>query len=138
MSEDATTTTRYRFVLCEDRRILVVDYTGLSPEEHIRELDPVRQVIVQEPPHSLLLMHLANERFTAASADAIKDYTHGIDPHVRANAVVCRPGFRVAFNAVLNCEVRHEIRCFEQESDAMAWLAEQATAPRDGAPSQKA
>ena len=124
-----TTATRGSFIEFGGHRIFLVDYTGLTPEEHIQELDKVRQIIVQQPPRSTLLLHLANERFTGASADAIKNYTHIIDPHVRANAVVCRPGFRVAFNAVLNGEVRHEIRCFELESEALDWLITQVEAP---------
>src|SRR5512146_1893271 len=113
---------RYRFVERAGRRILRVDFTGLSPEQHIRELGPVRAFVVTQPPGSLLMVTFANDRFTAASADAIKEYVLGIDRHVRANAVVCAPGFRSAFIALLDALVRHEVRCFEQESDAIAWL----------------
>ena len=121
---------RHWFVKHKGRRILCVDFTGLSPEQHIRALDPVRAFITRQPPNSLLLMNLSNDRFTAASADAIKRYASSIDPYLRATALVCPPGFRRAFVAVLNTQVQHEIRCFEQESDAVAWLITHAEAVR--------
>jgi hypothetical protein len=129
MFERASTEGRCQFVDRGGHRVLLVDDRGLSPEQHIRALDPVRNFITSQPPDSLLLMTLANGRFTAASAEAIKRYAHSVDPHVRASAVVCTPGFRSAFVALLNTQVRHEIRCFGQESDAVAWLVTQAAEP---------
>jgi hypothetical protein len=122
MSGSASTADCCQFVDRGGRRILLVDYTGLSPEQHIRALDTVREFITRQPPDSLLLMTLANGRFTAASAAAIKDYAHSTDAFIRANAVVCPPGFRRSFVTLLNAQVRHEIRCFGKESDAAAWL----------------
>ena len=122
---------RHWFATHRGHRILRVDFTGLSPEEHTRALDPVQDFITRQPPSSLLLMNLSNDRFTAASADAIKRYASSIDPYLRATAIVCPPGFRRAFVAVLNTQLQHEIRCFEDELGAMDWLITQAAEPGD-------
>jgi hypothetical protein len=59
-------------------------------------------------------------------------YAHEIDPHMRANALVCRRGFRSAFAETLGIEVHHELIWFEHEADAKAWLLERCTRAPSG------
>ena len=122
MHSGAGMSIRFRFVESGGCRILRVDFSGLSPEEHIPALDTVRDLITHQPPKSILLLSLSNDRFTAASAGAMKQYAHEIDSFVRAHAIVCRRGFRSALAATFNVQVQHDIQTFEQESEAEAWL----------------
>jgi hypothetical protein len=113
---------RHRFIIREGRRILRVDYTGLSPDEHVAALEPVAELICRQRSRRLLLMTLANDRFTAESTAAIKRYARTIAPFVLANAIVGRRGFRSALLMAVWGRTGRELAAFEDEASALSWL----------------
>jgi hypothetical protein len=122
---------RHRFIVREGRRILRVDYTGLSSDEHIAALEPVRELILRQRSHRLLLMTLTNDRFTESSAAAIKRYAGSIAPFVLANAIVGPRGFRAAFLMSVWGRTGREFAAFEDEATAIAWLVRRPGTARD-------
>jgi hypothetical protein len=116
-------------------RILRIDYTGRTPDEHIVDLATVSAEIERQR-DPLLLMTLASDRFTAASTAAIKRYVQRVAPRVQANAIVTPRGFRRAFLMTVWTKTGRPCAPFRDEEPALAWLRERR-APRDPRPGER-
>jgi hypothetical protein len=119
---------RTRFIEHQGRRILVLDYAGMrDPEEALREIRHSREVVAGQPASSLLVMTLVRDaRYNAAVLQGMKDLAAHNAPYVKASAVVGMSGLhRIAYQAVILFSKRN-IRTFDQEADALAWLVTQA------------
>lgn len=119
---------RTRFIEHQGHRILVLDYAGVrDPEEALREIARSREVVARQPPGSLLVMTLVRDaRYNAAVLQGMKELAAHNAPYVKASAVVGMSGLhRIAYQAVIMFSKRN-IKVFDQESDALAWLLTQA------------
>lgn len=119
---------RTRFIDHQGKRILVLNYAGVrDPEEAVREIRHSMQVVAQQPRGSLLVMTAVRDaRYNAAVLQAMKELAAHNAPYVRHSAVVGMSGLhRIAYQAVILFSKR-SIKTFDQESDALDWLASQA------------
>jgi hypothetical protein len=119
---------RTRFIEHQGTRILLLDYAGVrDPGEALREIAHSRSVVAAQPPASLLVMTVVRDgRYNAAVLQAMKELAAHNAPYVRASAVVGMSGLhRIAYQAVILFSKRN-IKVFDQEADALAWLATQA------------
>jgi hypothetical protein len=119
---------RTRFMVHQGHRILVLDFAGIrDPDEALREIQHSREVVARHAPGSLLVMTLVRDaRYNAAVLQGMKELAAHNAPYVKASAVVGMSGLhRIAYQAVILFSKRN-IRTFDQEADALAWLVTQA------------
>lgn len=119
---------RTRFIEHQGNRILVLDFAGVrDPDEALREIAHSREVVARQPPASLLVMTLVRDaRYNAAVLQGMKELAAHNAPYVRASAVVGMSGLhRIAYQAVILFSKRN-IKVFDQEPDALAWLTTRA------------
>ena len=119
---------RTRFIEHQGHRILVLDFAGIrDPEEALREIAHSREVVARQPPASLRVMTLVRDaRYNAAVLQGMKELAAHNAPYVKASAVVGMSGLhRIAYQAVILFSKRN-IKVFDQEADALAWLLTQA------------
>ena len=119
---------RTRFIEHQGHRILVLDFAGIrDPEEALREIAHSREVVARQPPGSLLVMTLVRDaRYNAAVLQGMKELAAHNAPYVKASAVVGMSGLhRIAYQAVILFSKRN-IKVFDQEAEALAWLVTQA------------
>jgi len=82
------------FMNGEGRRILRLDYSGLSPEQLEGAMKIAMRVIASEPPGSVRLLTIANAQLDAHSAESIKLYAAHNKPYIRASALVGANAFQ--------------------------------------------
>ncbi len=110
------------------KRILLQDFSGLrSGEEFDRALAEARAYIASQPAKSVLSVFDATQaHYDAATLAALKDFTRGNSPYIRASAVVGVAGLlNVALMAVSAFSGRTLKSCPDRTA-AMDWLVEQA------------
>jgi hypothetical protein len=105
------------------RRILRLDFVGLSEPELLAAFDEAQQVVRGAPFRSLRVLAYYGSALTTRAAAALKPIMAGNQPHVRACAVV---GSNVC-NMVpdLQAHGREDVTLFEDEASALDWLASQ-------------
>ena len=119
---------RTRFTEHQGHRILLLDYAGVrDPDEALRAIAHSKQVVYSQPPGSLLVMTLVRDaRYNAAVLQGMKELAAHNAPYVKASAVVGMSGLhRIAYQAVILFSKRN-IKVFDQEPEALAWLVTQA------------
>jgi hypothetical protein len=118
---------RTRFVDHKGKRILLLDYSGMtSPEEEIAEIRHSIDVVAGQPRDSLLVLtDVSDARYNAASLQALKELAAHNAPFVTASAVVGITGLRrIAYQAVIVFSKRN-IRAFDTREAAKDWLVTQ-------------
>lgn len=118
---------RTRFVEHRGKRILILDYSGITnPEEALREIEKSKEEVRQHPPKSLLILtNVRDARYNAAVLQAMKELAKHDEPYVKASAVVGMGGLhRIAYQAVILFSKRN-IQIFAEENAALDWLAQQ-------------
>jgi hypothetical protein len=109
------------YINCDGYRIVRIDYSGTTPDEHVVALAKVSSEIEQQR-GPLFLVTLASDRFTGTSTAAIKRYVQKIAPHVQANAIVAPHGFRRAFLMAVWTKTGRPCAPFGDEERALEWL----------------
>ena len=118
---------RTRFIEHRGKRILLLDYSGVTnPDEALREIEHSKEVVRQHPPKSLLVLtNVRDARYNAAVLQAMKDLAKHDEPYVKASAVVGMGGLhRIAYQAVILFSKRN-IQVFAEEPAALDWLVSQ-------------
>lgn len=118
---------RTRFIEHRGKRILLLEYSGITNStEALAEIEKSKRVVRAQPPGSLLVMTVVRgARYNTTVLQAMKDLAAHNAPYVRASAVVGMAGLhRIAYQAVILFSKRN-IQTFDQESQALDWLAAQ-------------
>jgi hypothetical protein len=118
---------RIRPVTHKGKEILVVDVSNSrGAGTSIDILAKAREQIDCRAPGSLrLLTDVTNTHYDAGGAEAMKAYSKGNTPYVKASAVIGVAGIkRVLFNAVVKLTGRH-IATFDTVEAGLDWLAQQ-------------
>ena len=119
---------RTRFIDHRGTQILLLDYAGArDPEEAVREIRHSMQFVARQPRGSLRVMTVVRDaRYNAAVLQGLKELASHNAPYVKASAVVGMSGLhRIAYQAIILFSKRN-IKVFDQEADALAWLVTQA------------
>jgi len=106
------------------QRILRLDFRGLAHQPLLAAFERAGQEIRAAPRHSLRILTLLGSRFNEQSAEAFKAYALANKPHVHASAVVGTAFWNVVV-ASLKLNGRKDVKVFEDEAAAVAWLAAQ-------------
>jgi hypothetical protein len=118
---------RTRFIGHKGKQVLLLDYAGIrDPDEAVREIRASMRFVARQPKGSLLVMTLVREaRYNAAVLQVTKEMATHNAPYVKASAVVGMSGLhRIAYQAVILFSKRN-IKTFDSEAEALAWLATQ-------------
>jgi len=112
------------FIEHKGRRILRVDFSGLSPEQLVGATKHAMRAIAAEPLGSVRILTIANGQLDEQSAEAIRRYAAHNKPYVRASAVVGASGFqKILVVSIKVVQGRTALRNFESEDQAKDWLA---------------
>ena len=118
---------RTRFIDHKGKRILLLDYAGMrDPQEAVREIRTSMELVARQPKGSLRVLTLVRDaRYNAAVLQGMKELAAHNAPYVKASAVVGMSGLhRIAYQAVILFSKRN-IRTFDDEAEALDWLATQ-------------
>lgn len=119
---------RVEFVEYKGKRILVLDYSGISdPAAAFPLFEETKRVVAQQPPQSLFtLTNVQGSHFDTDVIKGVRDLVEHNRPYVKAGAVVGLSGLmRVVFTTLLHLTGRN-IRAFDSVEAAKDYLAQQA------------
>lgn len=106
------------------KRILRLDYTGLTPPESIAYMQEAKSLIAAEPPRSVRLLSIAPAHITDDVVKALKDFSAHNVPFVVASAIVCASSFqKAAIMLTIVSRGRLNVETFDSEGSAKDWLA---------------
>jgi hypothetical protein len=118
---------RIRFIEHKGHRILVLDFSGVRDSgEALRTIDEAKREVARHPLGSLRIVTLVREaRYNSTTLQGMKELAVANAPYVKASAVVGMSALhRIAYQAVMLFS-RRKIPTFEQETEALDWLAQQ-------------
>jgi stage II sporulation SpoAA-like protein len=109
------------------RRILYQDFSALfyNVQAVKDELAAVQEIVLQEPPHSVLA--LTNFKDTQIGADlmsSLNDSSVRTKDHIRRTAVIGVSGFKRTLGDMLSHLTGQPLKYFEFEEEAKEWLAQ--------------
>ncbi len=107
------------------KRILRLDYTGLSPPEIIALMKEAGPIIAAQARRSVRLLSVAaGIRVTAEGVDALRAFAMQNEPFVLASAIVGATSFqRAAITLTITSRGRLNVETFDDEEQAKDWLA---------------
>ncbi len=119
---------RTRLMDYEGRRVVLLDFTGLTVEaEALAEIEKARQFFARQPPDRSLLTVTdgTGSTYTPRVVDALKQLAAHNKPFVRLGAAVSDSRLhRVVIAAVAVFTGRH-LPVFATRQDALQWLVKQ-------------
>ena len=110
------------YILHGGKRILRLDYTGLSPLELIEALELAGSAIATTPPTSLRILSILAAAVTSDAAEAFKRVALANREHVFASAVVGTSFWKIIVTD-LQVRGREDLMLFDREAEALDWLA---------------
>jgi len=110
------------FVSHGGKRILRLDFGGLSRRELLDAFDLAGSMIAEAGPASLRILTLLASAVTEESAGAFKRYALRNRPHVFASAIVATPFWKIIVTDLL-VRGRDDLMLFDHELEALDWLA---------------
>jgi hypothetical protein len=118
---------RLEWITHKGRRILAVDFTGLTePAAALAAIAEVRPVIAAEPLNSVLtLTNITGSTFDPTIVEALKQLTKDDKPYVRAAAVVGVTGLQRIVMSLVSVFSGRSFALFETVDEARDWLAKQ-------------
>ncbi len=106
------------------KRILVLDYRGLSPSAVIAYMQKAKRIIAAEPPRSVRLLSIVAIHITHDIVEALKEFAVHNVPFVRASAIVgATPFQKAAIGLSITSQGRQNVEAFDDEQLAIEWLA---------------
>ncbi len=107
------------------KRLLRLDYSGLSPAEIVALMQDAGPLIAAQPRRSVRLLSVATGiRMTAETVDALKAFAMHNEPFVLASAIVGATSFQRATIALtITSRGRLNVETFDDEEQAKDWLA---------------
>ena len=119
-------TKSFRFVTYKGKQIGIVDFGYTTPAEAIAVMVEAGAQIRKLPPKSaLILTDGTHAVYNMASAQALKEFSKGNTPYVKASAVTGIEGVMfILMQAVIRVTGRHYQLC-KNRTEAMEWLISQ-------------
>lgn len=117
-------TERVREELHRDRRIIVVDVSGLTAEGYQPVLGEAIARIRQEPPASVRLATIVrNVKFGVGAGEHARAFSAAIRPHLKAGAVVGLSPFSKVVFLTVRPLLHKSTTAFDDLAAAKEWLA---------------
>lgn len=106
------------------KTVVLVDLSSCQPEEALKQVLPTaKTMIAQSPPKSaLILTDVSNSSYTKEVAEALKAWSKGNTPYVKASAVVGADGLRSILLGTVKILTGREIKACKSREEAMTWL----------------
>lgn len=115
------------FFLCvEDKRILLVDLSGIKEvKESEKILDRAEIIISRMRLKSLLLLtDVIDANYDMSGIDRLKTFSKNVTPYVKKSAVAGSDGEKGMIVDILQKITGREIRLFSSRGNAINWLIE--------------
>lgn len=118
---------RTRFIEHRGTRILLLDYTGLTPQTALPAIAESRALIASLPQDGSLLTctDVTGATYDQRVIDALKELSTHNRPFVRAAAVVVESGLKRALLSLVALFARRKLHAVATRDEALDWLAEQ-------------
>ena len=114
---------RISFIEYRDHKILQLDFSGCSAEEGLAVIREATGVIRSQPEKSLLtLTNTEGATFDTEVIKAMKEFTKGNEPYVKAAAIVGIRGFQKIVLDAVRLFSRREFGVFESMQEAKEYL----------------
>jgi hypothetical protein len=108
----------------DGKRILRLDYTGLTPPEVIAYMQDAKRLIAAEPRRSVRLLSIVAIHITEDVVRALQEFAAHNVPFVLASAIVGATSFqRAAILLTIASRGRLNLEVFDDEESAKEWLA---------------
>ena len=122
---------RVQFITHRGKRVLLIDHTRSTPEEVVRTMDEVEEVIAAAPMDSLLtLSDFTGTAFDKAAADRMKVVAAKDRPHVHRAALVGAENIpEVYYHNLESFSARHFPK-FKTREEALDWLTSEETSAK--------
>ena len=122
---------RVQFITHRGKRVLLIDHTRSTPEEVVRTMDEVEEVIAAEPMDSLLtLSDFTGTAFDKTAADRMKVVAAKDRPHVHRAALVGAENIPdVYYHNLESFSARHFPK-FKTREEALDWLTSEETSAK--------
>jgi len=104
------------------KRILRLDFTGLTHRELFGAFDLAGRTIRAEPLNSLRILTVLESSIASDTAEAFKAYALKNRPHVYASAIVGTSFWKVIVTDLF-ARGREDLVLFESETEALDWLS---------------
>ena len=117
---------RIRFVLHNQRRVLLYDFTNLKDTSDALELIvQARKIAAEQSENSIYtLTDISESRYDRAVTAALQELAKHNKPYVIAGAAVGVSGLqKVVFRSILAFSGRKNIQLFDTREQALDWLA---------------
>ena len=115
---------RIRYITYRGQRILLVDYTGCTPEQLATICDLVPSYVTPEPENSVLLLaDFSNAQIDRDALEHLKIAAVFDRPHLKRSAWVITPSFPKAFYENVKAFSVRELRVFDTREQALSDLA---------------
>ncbi len=122
---------RVRFVAHKGTEVLVLDFTGCTPEEVKAVTDEAVRVITGQPENSVLVMaDFAGAQFSKEAVTRIKEVTAYDRPHVKRAAWVHTATLPAVFYEAIKRFSQREFPRFESRDEALDFLVQEPTSAR--------
>lgn len=108
---------RVDFIEHQGKKILRLDFSGLTPEELADPIREAREIIKDQPPSSLLTMtNVKGARFNNQTVETLKEFARGNEPFVSRAALVGLEGLqKLVLTAVSKFTGRNFYVCGDEE-----------------------
>lgn len=118
---------RTRFIEHRGTRILLLDYTGLTPKDALPVIAESRGLIGRLPADGSLLTctDVTGATYDQRVIDALKELSAHNKPFVRAAAVVVESGLKRALMSLVGLFSKRKLHAFATRGEALDWLAAQ-------------
>ena len=117
---------RVNFITHKNKRILLIDFTGVMPEDHTPIVARIKSMVSNEPKGSALtIIDATGMRLGLKMAQSLKDLANEDKPYVRASAVV---GVDGPLGLLMEGVEKFSGRTFQRHASreqALDWLASQ-------------
>lgn len=107
--------------------VLSLDFAKLDIKEAYEVINYSAGIVEKMPKNSICtLTNITEAKFNQDLIDALKKFAQKNKPHVIAGAVIGVDGIKkTLFNAILKVTGRQNLKMFDNENDALTWLASQ-------------
>ncbi|MGZ4819337.1 MAG: hypothetical protein ACXVZJ_11965 [Terriglobales bacterium] len=118
---------RVRFIEHDGVQVLLVDCSNCGPQELNQTFDQVQQVVMSQPPHSVLtLSDFTGAEFDKKTADHMKVVATYDRSYVKRSAIVGEDMPDVYYRNLVSFSAR-EFPIFKTREEALDWLVSQRT-----------
>jgi hypothetical protein len=118
---------RTRFIEHGGRRILLLDFTGLSPDAAQPAIEESRAMVARQPRDGSLLTctDVTGATYDQKVVDGLKELSVHNRPYVAAAAVVAESGIKRAMVSLVGLFSKRKLHAFPTREEALDWLVRQ-------------